>query len=160
MACTATNVRLGVRSGSRGTQRHGWGPVPARSRVHACARGCAQALELARRAPGFGFGHTAARWRDAAGCAGDHRWLDRGGEPERRCSEAGANHVALVSGRKGPTLTLQGEYVYASALACAATPRLVCSKTNQTRGKAAWRARVGEGGDTCKKFPSMARGPA
>jgi hypothetical protein len=56
-------------------------PVPGRSRVHTPTRGCARALELARCIPGFGSGCTAARWRDAVGCAGDHQRLDRGSEP-------------------------------------------------------------------------------
>jgi hypothetical protein len=95
----------------------------------------------------------------AAGCAGHHQRLDRGGEPERRCGKVGANHITLVSGRKGPTLTLHDEYVYAGALGCAATPRPARSKTKRTRGKIAG-TRVGEGGGTCKKFPSTARRPA
>jgi hypothetical protein len=102
---------LNVPSRNRGTQRHGW---DARASAVAGARGCARALELARRVPGFGFGRTAVHWRDAARCAGDHRRLDRGGEPgneheKRWRGEAGANHDTLVSGRKGPTLASHGE---------------------------------------------------
>jgi hypothetical protein len=149
------------------TSRFGWfngfvRGTAAKARLgRVSGNGCARALELARRAPGFGFGHTAARWPDAAGCTSDHRRLDRDSEPgneheKRRHDEAGANHGALVSGRKGSTLTLHGEYAYDGALGCAATPQPVRSETKRTRGKTAWRARVGEGGDTCKKFPSTA----
>jgi hypothetical protein len=152
---------------TRPTSRFGWfngfvRGTAAKARLgRVSGNGCARALELARRAPGFGFGHTAARWPDAAGCTSDHRRLDRDSEPgneheKRRHDEVGANHGALVSGRKGSTLTLHGEYAYDGALGCAATPQPVRSETKRTRGKTAWRARVGEGGDTCKKFPSTA----
>jgi hypothetical protein len=110
------------------------------TRARVGARGCAWALELARRVPRFGFGRTVVRWRDEVGCAGDRRRLDRGGEPgnehvKRWRGEAGSNHNALVSGRKGPTLASHGECVYTGALGCAVMPRPAGSRTKQTRGK-------------------------
>jgi hypothetical protein len=72
MAGMTAKARLGVPSGNRGTRRHVWGArasavAGARVRVwvRVGAHECAQALELARRASGFGFVRTAARWRDA-----------------------------------------------------------------------------------------------
>jgi hypothetical protein len=108
---TTAMARLSVPSKNRGTQRHGW---DARASAVAGARGCARALELARRVFGFGFGRTTTRWRDAVRCAGDDRRLDRGGETgneheKRWRGEAGANHDTLVSSRKGPTLASHGE---------------------------------------------------